>query len=104
MENLREALDKILLERLLHGTGCLKGPLIRLETELVYIWYPTDTWIPISVDDVASVTIFLDANMVSFSLKDSENYSYIPLRDSGITLKDLEDCFGKKLIVKQSLS
>ena len=103
MADLRKlALDILVLDGLLCATGCQKAPWIRIEDELVYLRESDDTWIPLLVEDVTGVTFFINANLAEFQFVEQES-RYIPLRDSGITIKDLEDCFGNKLIVKQSL-
>lgn len=79
----------------------LGDPCIRLEKELVYLW-DGKGWIPVSVEDVVSVTVFTYAKLAEFSLRDVKGHTYIPLMNSGLSLKDLEDYFGKKLIVKES--
>ena len=104
MDNIdfREALNILLLEGLLRATECSEDPWIRLENDLVYLW-DIDTWIPLSVEDIDSVTVFPDANLAVFSLRDySKDYLYISLRNSGITIKDLEGYFGNRVIVKKS--
>lgn len=81
--------------------GISPGFCIRIEKELVYLW-DVNTWIPISVDDVVSVTVFPYAELAMFSLKDEKANIYVPLMNSGLSLKDLEDYFGKKLLVEES--
>ena len=96
----QKALDLILFSCLLQGCS-LGNPCIRIEKDLVYLW-DVNEWIPLSVEDVDSVMVIPYANLARFSLRDSKNYFYIPLRNSGITIKDLEDCFGNRVIVKKS--